>query len=243
MQLPQYCLRDQAFICLAGRYYVILDLLRDKYLCIERHQLDSIKHRIACPQPSTGISLDAAPPVSAGNERSALISELVESGLLIANSACRTSCLTPIPRTPTEVADYAADSVSLLRCSAHLPSFFTAARSANYSLKHTSIAHTVRRVLERKRRDERAVKEFSVDRARILVSVFIRLRPFYDRKYLCLFDSLALLDFLARYALFPTWVFGVQSEPFAAHCWIQQDGFLVNDTVERVDAYTPVMAV
>jgi hypothetical protein len=98
-------------------------------------------------------------------------------------------------------------------------------------------------VLERKRRDERAVKEFSVDRARILVSVFIRLRPFYDRKYLCLFDSLALLDFLARYALFPTWVFGVQSEPFAAHCWIQQDGFLVNDTVERVDAYTPVMAV
>jgi hypothetical protein len=59
----------------------------------------------------------------------------------------------------------------------------------------------------------------------------------------CLHDSLAVLEFLARHQLFPSWVFGVRARPFAAHCWVQHDGFVCNDTVEHVSGYVPIMVV
>jgi len=81
------------------------------------------------------------------------------------------------------------------------------------------------------------------DRARSLVRVFARLRWYYPRPYLCLFDSLALLHFLARFDLFPDWVFGVSADPFEAHCSVQLGDVVLNDTVERVSALIPIMSV
>ena len=63
------------------------------------------------------------------------------------------------------------------------------------------------------------------------------------RSYLCLFDSLALIHFLARFRVFPDWVFGVTADPFEAHCWVQTGGVVLNDTVERVSAFTPIMSI
>jgi len=76
-----------------------------------------------------------------------------------------------------------------------------------------------------------------------LVSTFHGLRPFFPRDYLCLFDSLALFIFLANHGVSPRWVFGVQSDPFAAHCWLQEGPLLLNDTLDRVTPYTPIMSV
>jgi hypothetical protein len=81
------------------------------------------------------------------------------------------------------------------------------------------------------------------ERARSLVSVFDRLRWYYPRSYLCLFDSLALIHFMARFGVFPDWVFGVVADPFEAHCWVQAGSVVLNDTVERVSAFTPIMSI
>jgi hypothetical protein len=59
----------------------------------------------------------------------------------------------------------------------------------------------------------------------------------------CLHDSLAVLEFLARHELFPTWVFGVRARPFAAHCWVQHADIVLNDTFEHVSSYVPIMVV
>jgi hypothetical protein len=59
----------------------------------------------------------------------------------------------------------------------------------------------------------------------------------------CLHDSLALLEFLARYDIFPDWAFGVRARPFVAHCWVQHGDIVFNDTVEHVAGYTPIMVV
>ena len=37
------------------------------------------------------------------------------------------------------------------------------------------------------------------------------------------------------------WVFAVKGAPFAAHCWIQLGDIVLNDSVENVRAYTPIM--
>jgi hypothetical protein len=58
-----------------------------------------------------------------------------------------------------------------------------------------------------------------------------------------LFDSLALVHFLRGFGFHPQWVFGVKLDPFGAHCWVQQDGGLLNDELDRTTLFTPIMVV
>ncbi|NJO13234.1 MAG: lasso peptide biosynthesis B2 protein [Gammaproteobacteria bacterium] len=74
--------------------------------------------------------------------------------------------------------------------------------------------------------------------------VFEALHPLvFASRNRCLFHSLALIEYLARHELYPRWVFGVQAVPFAAHCWVQQEGQVLNDTVEHVSRYTPILSI
>jgi hypothetical protein len=59
----------------------------------------------------------------------------------------------------------------------------------------------------------------------------------------CLLDSLALLDWLGAVAEGCSLVFGVKLDPFAAHCWVQNDNLILNDRAEFVSLFTPVRVV
>jgi hypothetical protein len=97
--------------------------------------------------------------------------------------------------------------------------------------------------VEQRKRERASMRTFDVERARELVAVFHALRLFFPVNYLCLYDSLALLEFLARYDVFPTWVFGVRLEPWAAHCWVQEAGVTFNEDVEEAANFTAIMAI
>jgi len=115
--------------------------------------------------------------------------------------------------------------------------------AARLALRCWPIGSVVGRVQARKARFGVA-RSFNAASARSLVAAFIHLRPLlFATRDACLADSLALVLFLARYRLFPTWVFGVQTGPFAAHCWVQEAGVVFNDTPEHVRRYTPILTV
>lgn len=59
----------------------------------------------------------------------------------------------------------------------------------------------------------------------------------------CLPDSLALLDFLANRRCSARLVVGIRREPFAAHCWVQADDCLLNETVDVASGFTPIYVV
>jgi hypothetical protein len=81
-----------------------------------------------------------------------------------------------------------------------------------------------------------------VHSSQTLVSAFLNLRVWmYRRRERCLFDTLVLLDFLARYGVFPSWVIGVRSVPFAAHSWVQHERAVFNGTPEFVRGYTAIL--
>ena len=102
----------------------------------------------------------------------------------------------------------------------------------------------IRRVKRRKDLLGPRARSLDAERARKLVEAFARYRVFlFSSKDECLYDSLALLEFLAHYGIYPDWVFGVQTRPFAAHCWVQHGDIVFNDTVEHVRGYTPIMVV
>lgn len=60
-----------------------------------------------------------------------------------------------------------------------------------------------------------------------------------DRK--CLRRSLALAALLSNRRFLVDVVFGVRLRPFEAHCWVQRGPVLVNDRVEDVRLYTPIL--
>jgi hypothetical protein len=79
---------------------------------------------------------------------------------------------------------------------------------------------------------------------RDLTEIFRRLRPMvFTAHDHCLFESLTLIYFLARYRIHPHWVFGVQTSPFIAHCWLQQGEVACNDILDRIRRCTPIMLV
>lgn len=59
----------------------------------------------------------------------------------------------------------------------------------------------------------------------------------------CLWRSIALASFLARMGLTAELVFGVRLRPFAAHCWVQRQDQLLNDSLDRVANFTPIRVI
>ena len=74
-------------------------------------------------------------------------------------------------------------------------------------------------------------------------AVFARLRPWSPVGGVCLKRSHLQLQDLRRLGLDADWVIGVRSWPFMAHCWLQSGPVALDDDVERLVAYTPIMVV
>jgi hypothetical protein len=58
----------------------------------------------------------------------------------------------------------------------------------------------------------------------------------------CLARSLALTAACRQRNLESTFIIGVRPAPFAAHSWVQQDGFILNETPDRAMLFTPILA-
>ncbi|WP_443025559.1 lasso peptide biosynthesis B2 protein [Sphingomonas sp. PB4P5] len=73
-------------------------------------------------------------------------------------------------------------------------------------------------------------------------------QTFLDARRWCPIKSNCLLDSLA----FDRWlgspsdvrlVFGVLGQPFEAHCWVQSDVHILNDSYDRVSRFEPILSV
>jgi len=59
----------------------------------------------------------------------------------------------------------------------------------------------------------------------------------------CLRRSIAMVNYLAHYACQPLFVIGVRNNPFEAHAWVQYEGMALNDDVEKISRFTPILAI
>lgn len=236
-----FFLQPHAFLCSAKRHWVILDVNRDKYLCVDRRQFDSLGPWLyGWEESALQRECGATAP---SDETIALARRLLSLNLLSERADGTKPARTiayPLP-TDSMVMDVAAPS-RRASC-AHAPSFFVSSAKASRQLRDQSFQSIVAVVRARKRDNANPSCPLDVERAQFLLSIFDSLRLFFPRPYLCLFDSLALIHFLARFKLYPDWVFGVSADPFEAHCWVQAGSVVLNDTIARVSAFTPIMCV
>ena len=232
-------LQPHVFLCQAKRHWVILDANRDKYLCVDRHRFEALGRSL---QGWDGSSAPGAHGTAELPEDvAALASDLLKRDILSESAAQAKDARATAYPLPTEAVD--PDLPSRHSPWAHAASFFASSARASRELHQQRFQLTVESVRARKSGNAHRAGRFDFERARSLVAVFERLRLFYPRSYLCLFDSLALIHFLARFHLYPDWVFGVNADPFEAHCWVQAGSVVLNDTLGRVSSFTPIMSV
>ena len=99
-----------------------------------------------------------------------------------------------------------------------------------------------RRLLADVRRRKRTA---AVDLEAVLEAsaVFARMRPWSPVGGACLMRSHLQLTYLNALGLDADWVIGVRTWPFMAHCWLQAGPVALDDDVERLVPYTPILVI
>jgi hypothetical protein len=241
MTPQKYFLCSHAYQCGIDDGVVFLDLRTEKYIGLGKVEAEDLGLLVHGLRPEAGSSHE---PAIISERARALAEVLVARGLLTKDAACGKAAAS-IRSQRLRAIEFAEelDSRPELNFS-HLRKFLWACLQAARKMKLHSLERMVRDAAARKESHAHDVHVRSEAEMRRLVSIFRWLRPLvFTAKEACLFDSLALLEFLYQYRAFPTWYFGVYTRPFRAHSWLQHDGLVLNGSLELTRLYTPLLAI
>jgi hypothetical protein len=251
--MPQYALARHVFVCMQGEHVVFLDVRNDRYFALEASRTAGLGEFVrGWPVPAsasyvqqrTSSAAEAATEQLDREALPAVIALLLEKGILTpAVDIGKDAVATQAQPISGDLTADALDEPPRVGALAFLR-FVRAAIVATLLLRFRPLEYVVERAKLRSQGRHRQQHSLDIARLHQVVAAFATLRPFFfTAKDACLFDAVALSEFLAGYGVFPQWVFGVQARPFAAHCWLQNDGVVLNDTAEHVRRYTPIMVV
>ncbi len=247
--MKRYFLARHAFVCLDGNHAVLLDLRRDQYLALDAATSGRLTEIVVgWPALATG----APDQLSAkGAESMELtVEDLTQRGLITTDPHEGKSAVPVTVPQPSdallEAPEFRENAIAVRPYvqTSRTVALLIASGTAAVWLKFFSIHRTISRVARAGRSATIEHPSFNESTARQGVSLFYQLRPFlFSAHNACLFDSLTLTLFLRRLGVFPQWVFGIRTGPFAAHCWVQHGHIVLNDSVDNVRSYTPIMLV
>jgi len=235
--MARYLLAEHVFVCVDGDQVVFLDLKADRYWALEAAStagLDVLVRGWPVPAPS-GVN-------GPRSGRVADVSPLIDRGL-ITEIAAGGKDATPV-RPAAAGGELLPAGQSVSGRGGSWTKFVASALTAWFLIRCVPFERVIRRVKLRKTSRGAVGQRFDAERARSVLASFAHYRVFlFASRDECLYDSLALLEFLARYGIYPEWIFGVQTRPFAAHCWVQHGELVFNDTAEHISGFTPIMVV
>jgi hypothetical protein len=217
-----HSLRAGITYCDAGGRLVFLDVHADRYFCLAPEAEAAFRQLTAHPGAS-----EAVPPA------------LLNSGMLVRTRGAE------VPR-PFSLASRAEDSLLDMplgrASSAELLAALSRLALANLALRRRGLC----RSLERLTAAKASCASARLDIPRTLqgpaaaFETSARLVRSHDQ---CLPRSIALARHCAARGLAAELVIGVRLRPFAAHAWVQAGPWLLNDRLDTVRTYTPILAV
>jgi len=219
-----FTLRNGISFCRVGDRIIFLDIVADRYFCLSR----SAEHSFLA------LAEGATPPPD-----DAHVQGLLARGLLMASAspqapaACR-----PIVMPQTSLLDLdlprpaLAGTTSALCCLA----------ATRVRLKMAGLGRTLSWLSTRKSRlpTSRALPEGQIER---IMAGFVSAARIASQIDLCLANAIAVASRMIAKGIWPDVVLGVQLGPFSAHCWVQHEGRLVNDRVDMVRTFTPILVL
>lgn len=205
--------------CLAGDDLIFLDVRSDRYLllCGERR---AAFERLRAREPNDSSAMEG----------------LIDTGLF-----ARSETATVISPLEVEVPDADLTAAPVPRAGLALIA------AAAYSLCRARKALLDGRLAAALDGFAAAKREKTYDRDDIglaaLASAYAEARRWVPIPPRCLIDALALYRLALRRGFAPTLIFGVRSNPFAAHCWLQSGAAVLTGTSEEAHNYRPVLAI
>jgi hypothetical protein len=240
MTTRRYFLSPSVHWCLVNDQCVLLDVEGDRYLQMPARQLRALLPFVELGSSTTSDLQHGAVPA----ELSELADELLAADVLKSSPTATTRAAEmrlPAPTALVSAGRPRPPTGQLLRALSH---FLLACATADYFLRRRSLAQILSRVSQRKLKLTKTHPCGTAEREVALTRIFHALRPFYPRDYLCLFDSLALIEFLAHWHICPNWAFGVTIDPFKAHCWVQAGTTVLSDSLNFASRwFTTILVV
>ena len=220
---------------------IFMDLRADEYSLLmgEKARLFAALFSLAPHALDRELLIDRIAPENDARARHALVTELLNRDLL--SPGAEAAPMKPADLPPPREDFLAAGDAGVPRIRPrHVGRFFAACLVSTWRLRFMTLERTIR-AIERRRGKRTAPHPIDRYELQRLVALFRRMRPLYPKDALCLFDSLALLEFLAPYGCFPHWVFAVTLSPWSAHCWVQYADLCLNEDAERARQYTVIL--
>ena len=235
-----YVLGEHVSACCTSDYVVLLDARANRYLGIGGPEARAVSGLVRnWPKMSSPSGCDIECP----HEAPLVLADLLQRGILLSSDIqTQQRDIKTIPRGTSQIVDGYAEPSFRLRTS-DIAAFARAVTAAWVLRRTLSIEGLARRT--RKRRLKNAIlgaPSTSVLRNEVAKFEYL-VRLFFAHKDSCLFRALALQEFLAASGLHPSLVFGVDTNPFSAHCWLQHEELVLNDCPETVNNFTPILVI
>ncbi len=217
-----YSLRADIAFCVANRRVVFLNLATARYFALSP-TLDAAFQRT--------MQSEMAEPTD--------IAQLVEAGLMSQDFQPRRSHSAPNLPTPTrDIPCVTRSNTKRLLAHCILAQLMAARR-----LRRRTLIDTVRWICQRRTLLSDRISANSEGQWPKIAGAFLATHMLRINSDHCLTSSLAALDVGLSLSADAQLVFGVYPSPFSAHSWLQAGDTVLNDRVEYVRTFTPIMAV
>lgn len=221
-----YALRNGISFCNVGGRLLFLDIAADRYFCLGECANRAFAKLVAGERLT--------------NDEEESLAAMVRQKLLVAKGGhgAPTACVPP-PHCRFSALDQAAGHSPRLSSVVAAAAALAASRVA---LKRAGLARTVSRFDQRRQLREE-LRPNSGERLIDVAAAFHRAALLFSPLDQCLPRAIAIANRLIAHGIAPTLVIGVKLKPFAAHSWVQVGPGLINDQIDNIRNFTPILVV
>lgn len=237
-----YYLHGHVYACLSSGEIIFLDAKQDNYYTLP---FDESRYLRPLTRDRYLIVNDIATQNEQEDARKkVVIKHLLDSGLLS----------TQKPEMPDfQIPKYLKTHSDCSR--AHFEVFHSVTPTAIFNFiraftmsviytKFFGLYYTLRSTARHRVKSKKREQTWSEEHLQSTMQIFRHIRTFfYTAKNQCYFDCSVLTRFLKYHGYDAKWVFGVKTDPFEAHCWVQVEGVVMSDWQLNIYRFTPILLV
>ncbi|MBN8818689.1 MAG: lasso peptide biosynthesis B2 protein [Sphingomonas sp.] len=215
-----YSLPPSVTFCWVGSVPYFLDLKADRYFKLAGRSAEQFRALIAGDEIAQA---DAA--------------DLEAAGAIVCINTALSAFVAPLSRRFTRsIVEEASSSITLSSLSRAI---FDTCRTS-FALRSRSLSSVVDQLMAAK---TLACGEVGLDHIEMVASTYRTLDFLVSSETRCLARSIAMARTLLTEGNNFELILGVRSGPFGAHCWLAQGDVVLNDRLDKVRDFTPILVI
>lgn len=219
-------LKDSLSFCIAGGRAIFLDLEQDRYFALTEAADAAFRQMIASEPLGPCEQQAMAPLVRAG-----FLTPCEGEGR---PAACRLDC--------PPIADMQAPAPTA-RQGWRLPAIIAALLAARSNLNTRPLPIILADIERRKALGSIRQGRERQEKLAAISAGFELSGLLFSSLDQCLPRSIAMTHYLLGRGYRPQLVLAVMNRPFQAHCWVQIEGVVLNDGLDHVRSFTPILVI